>query len=102
MILQILKVINGDSSDFKSYQKEMYKIFYKKWIISEKLGLKKYLLDSDSVVDRSITYLKFLNIDEIMDLLFNYKFAKFSKIFVIRLAVKSLAFLRKSFSFKGA
>jgi flavin-dependent dehydrogenase len=98
----IEKYLNNDYSDFKNYQKEMYKMFYKKWTISEKLGLKKYLLDNDSVVDRSITYLKFLNIDEIMDLLFNYKFAKFSKIFVIRLAIKSLAFLRKSFSFKSS
>ncbi|BAY21962.1 monooxygenase FAD-binding protein [Calothrix sp. NIES-2100] len=97
----IEQYLNGEASDFKKYQKEMYKIFYKKWIISEKLGLKKYLLDSDKIVDRSITYLKFLNINEIMDLLFNYKFEKFSKIFVVRLAIKSWEFLRKSFGLKS-
>ncbi len=96
----IAKYLDNQSSDFQYYQKEMYKIFYKKWLISEKLGLKKYLLDSDTIVDRSISYLKFLNIHEIMDLLFNYKFEKFSKIFVVRLAVKNLEFLRNSFIFK--
>ncbi|BAY64812.1 monooxygenase FAD-binding protein [Calothrix brevissima NIES-22] len=96
----INKYLDNQSSDFQDYQKEMYKIFYKKWLISEKLGLKKYLLDSDTIVDKSISYLKFLNIHEIMDLLFNYKFEKFSKIFVVRLAVKSMEFLRNSFSFK--
>ncbi|MBW4562519.1 MAG: NAD(P)/FAD-dependent oxidoreductase [Mojavia pulchra JT2-VF2] len=94
----INQYLDGELVDFKNYQQEMYKVFYKKWIISEKLGMKKYLLDSDSLVDRSITYLKFLNIDEIVDLLFNYKFESFSKIFLIRLAVKSLSFLRKSLS----
>ncbi|MDZ8054222.1 MAG: NAD(P)/FAD-dependent oxidoreductase [Aulosira sp. ZfuVER01] len=98
----IEKYLNNEASDFRNYQKEMYKIFYKKWIISEKLGLKKYLLDSDNIVDRSITYLKFLNINEIMDLLFNYKFEKFSKIFIIRLFIKTLEFFRKSFGFKGS
>jgi len=69
----------GTTQIFKGYQQEMHQVFLKSWTISEKLGLKKYLADSDRLVDRVVNYLKPLSLEDVVDILFYYKFEKASK-----------------------
>lgn len=67
------------SSDFAEYQKEMHKQFAPKWNISEKMGIKRYLLDRDETIDQGIAYLSRLTAQDMIDVLFHYKFNKLSK-----------------------
>lgn len=71
--------LNAQLADFKPYQQEMRQVFLQTWTVSEKLGMKKYLEDSDELVDRVIRYLKPLTLEEVVDILFYYKFEKASK-----------------------
>ena len=64
---------------FTGYQAEMHQVFLEKWQLSEKLGLKKYLEDSDELVDKVIAYLQPLNLEDVVDILFYYKFERLSK-----------------------
>lgn len=97
----IQKYLNNEVRDFQEYQKEMHKVFYTKWNLSEKLGMKKYLQDSDELVDRAIAYLKYLKIEDLIDILFYYKFEKISKAFRAAFLKKSLSFFKRlsKFSF---
>jgi flavin-dependent dehydrogenase len=67
------------SANFAEYQKEMHKHFATKWNISEKMGIKRYLLDRDETIDRGIAYLSRLTAQDMVDVLFYYKFNKLSK-----------------------
>jgi digeranylgeranylglycerophospholipid reductase len=69
----------GQSKNFDGYQEEMHGIFLAKWKISERLGMKKYLEDADSLVDRVVALLKPMSLEEIVDVLFFYRFEKVSK-----------------------
>lgn len=71
--------LQGEPSSFKDYQKELHDIFLKPWKISEKLGMKKYLEDADELVDKVVTYLRPLALEDVVDILFYYKFEKASK-----------------------
>ena len=73
------RYLKGSAQNFDGYQQEMHRVFLKSWIISEKLGLKKYLADSDRVVDRVVNYLRPLKLEDVVDILFYYKFEKASK-----------------------
>jgi digeranylgeranylglycerophospholipid reductase len=61
---------------FDHYQSEMHRIFLNKWKVSEKLGLKKYIQDSDALVDKVVTYLAPLSLEQVVDLLFYYRFER--------------------------
>jgi digeranylgeranylglycerophospholipid reductase len=67
------------NAQFQGYQAEMHQVFLEKWQLSEKLGLKKYLEDSDELVDKVITYLQPLQLEDVVDILFYYKFERLSK-----------------------
>jgi len=84
----IQKYLRNEIGDFRGYQKEMYKIFYQKWKFSEILGRKKYLMDSDDLIDNTISNLRHFSLEDIVDILFYYKFSKFSKGFWSRLVKK--------------
>jgi digeranylgeranylglycerophospholipid reductase len=71
--------LQGKSQNFEGYEAEMHRVFLKDWTISEKLGLKKYLADSDRLVDRVVNYLRPLKLEDVVDILFYYKFEKASK-----------------------
>jgi digeranylgeranylglycerophospholipid reductase len=43
------------------------------------LGLKKYLEDSDELVDQVIAYLQPFKLEDVVDILFYYKFERLSK-----------------------
>lgn len=73
------RYLKGTGQNFDGYQQEMHQVFLKSWTISEKLGLKKYLADSDRLVDRVVNYLRPLTLEDVVDILFYYKFEKASK-----------------------
>jgi flavin-dependent dehydrogenase len=73
------RYLKGSAQNFDGYEQEMHQVFLKSWTISEKLGLKKYLADSDRLVDRVVNYLRPLKLEDVVDILFYYKFEKASK-----------------------
>jgi len=78
-VTYIDRYLKGTVQNFDGYQQEMHQVFLKSWTISEKLGLKKYLADSDRLVDRVVNYLRPLKLEDVVDILFYYKFEKASK-----------------------
>jgi digeranylgeranylglycerophospholipid reductase len=73
------RLLSGQSLNFEGYKKEMHDIFLAKWKMSERLGMKKYLEDADSLVDRVVALLKPMTLEEIVEVLFFYRFEKVSK-----------------------
>jgi flavin-dependent dehydrogenase len=73
----IQNYLKGEISDFGEYQKEMQQYFSKKWNISEKISRGVYLEYSDERIDRGVAYLKYLSLEDIIDVLFYYKFERF-------------------------
>jgi digeranylgeranylglycerophospholipid reductase len=71
--------LSGKNLTFSGYQQDMHRVFLKDWQVSERLGLKKYLADSDKLVDKVVNYLKPLKLEDVVDILFYYKFEKASK-----------------------
>lgn len=67
------------NTDFAEYQKEMHQHFAPKWNISEKMGIQRYLIDSDAKIDKGIAYLSGLSAQDMVDILFHYKFDRLSK-----------------------
>ncbi|MBE9130184.1 MULTISPECIES: NAD(P)/FAD-dependent oxidoreductase [unclassified Coleofasciculus] len=76
---QIQLYLKNKSSSFKAYQREMQRKFANQWNLSEKIGMKRYLVDSDEKIDWGVAYLSPLKIQDMMDILFYYKFEKLSK-----------------------
>jgi flavin-dependent dehydrogenase len=72
----IKNYLNNDLSSFRGYQREVRRNFYVRWKLSEILGRKKYLQQSDRLIDKSIGYSKFLTVEDLIDILFYYKFEK--------------------------
>jgi flavin-dependent dehydrogenase len=75
----IEKYLENEIGDFSEYQKEMLREFGTKWNISERLAIKKYTQDTDDLIEKAVAYLSALNAEDIMDLMFYYKFEKISK-----------------------
>jgi digeranylgeranylglycerophospholipid reductase len=73
------RFLSNQSKNFDGYKEEMHSIFLAKWKMSERLGMKKYLEDADSLVDRVVALLKPMSLEEIVDVLFFYRFEKVSK-----------------------
>ena len=58
----------------------MHRKFDKKWHISERLAVRKYIDDvNDVLTDKMIAYLKYMKTEDVMDILFYYKFEKISR-----------------------
>jgi len=76
----IEKYLDGKISDFRDYEAEMHRKFDKKWHISERLAVRKYIDDvNDELTDKMISYLKYMKTEDVMDILFDYKFEKISR-----------------------
>lgn len=75
----IEKYLTNSATDLAEYQKEMQQHFAPKWNISEKMGIQRYLIDSDQKIDRGIAYLSGLSAQDMVDILFHYKFERLSK-----------------------
>jgi Dehydrogenases (flavoproteins) len=67
-------------SDFRDYETEMHCKFDRKWNISERLAVRKYIDDvNDELTDKTISYLKYMKTEDVMEILFDYKFEKISR-----------------------
>jgi digeranylgeranylglycerophospholipid reductase len=76
----IEKYLDGKMSDFRDYETEMHRKFDRKWNISERLAVRKYIDDvNDELTDKMISYLKYMKTKDVMDILFDYKFEKISR-----------------------
>jgi digeranylgeranylglycerophospholipid reductase len=71
--------LSGKNLKFSGYRKAMHQVFMKDWQVSERLGMKKYLMDSDKLVDQMVNYFKPLKLEDVVNILFYYKFEKVSK-----------------------
>ena len=68
------EMIQGQRHDFQGYRQEMHRLFRRKWQISEKLALKMYLYNTDALIDLLVVKLNSLSLEQIVDLLFFYRF----------------------------
>ncbi len=75
----ITGVLQGTRPDFSGYREAMHRQFLVPWRMSERLALKKYLSDSDRLVDKVVTYLAPFSLEEVVAILFDYRFEKISK-----------------------
>ncbi|MDB9425546.1 NAD(P)/FAD-dependent oxidoreductase [Microcystis aeruginosa CS-564/01] len=71
--------LQGKSSNFAAYQQRMQEYFQPKWNLSDRLSRKVYLEYSDARIDQGVSYLKYLSTQDIIDVLFYYKFEKYTK-----------------------
>jgi flavin-dependent dehydrogenase len=75
----IEEYLQGKSSNFATYQRAMQQHFQPKWSLSDRLSRRVYLEYSDTRIDRGVSYLKYLSLEDIIDILFYYKFEKYTK-----------------------
>ena len=76
----IQSYLEGKISGFRDYETEMHRKFDKKWNISERLAVRKYIDDvNDELTDKIISYLKYMKTEDVRDILFDYKFEKISR-----------------------
>ncbi|WP_341734026.1 NAD(P)/FAD-dependent oxidoreductase [Microcoleus sp. EPA2] len=74
------KYLDGQISSFRDYEREMHRKFDKKWHISERLAVRKYIDDvNDVLTDKIISYLKYMKTEEVMNIIFDYKFEIISR-----------------------
>jgi flavin-dependent dehydrogenase len=71
--------LNQETSDFKNYRREIKSLLANKWNLSAQISRKVYLEYSDPQIDRGVNYLRNLTIQDMMDILFYYKFTKASR-----------------------
>jgi len=71
--------LDGKITSFQPYQAEMYRVFLKTWNLSEKLSRRRYLQDSDELLDKIVTYLQPLSLEDVVQVLFYYRFELLSK-----------------------
>ncbi|OIP74950.1 MAG: dehydrogenase [Oscillatoriales cyanobacterium CG2_30_44_21] len=71
--------LKGDRLDFNGYREEMHSIFLTKWKMSESLSSRVYIEGADTLVDKVVSYLKPMKLEDIVRVLFYYEFDKVSK-----------------------
>ncbi|PSF35185.1 NAD(P)/FAD-dependent oxidoreductase [Aphanothece hegewaldii CCALA 016] len=71
--------LQNNHQDFKSYEAELKQYFSQRWNWSEQISRKVYLEYSDARIDQGVSYLKYLSLDDIIDILFHYTFEKYTK-----------------------
>jgi flavin-dependent dehydrogenase len=75
----IHQFLEGKTDNFDSYQQQMHSVFLNKWNISEKLANKKYTQDTDALVNKTFSYLDGMKLEDVVDILFYYRFEKVSR-----------------------
>lgn len=75
----IQKYLKKQLSSFHPYQKEMQRRYAIKWNLSEQMARKRYMQDSDELIDKGVKYLKSLTVEDMMNILFEYNFQKLYK-----------------------
>ncbi|MEO1590315.1 MAG: NAD(P)/FAD-dependent oxidoreductase [Cyanobacteria bacterium J06632_22] len=91
----IVRFLAGETKTLEAYRTEMHDVFLKKWQISERLALKKYSEDPDDLVDKIVSYLRPMPLEEVIDVLFFYKFEKVTKGLGRYLFFKAVSNLKK-------
>lgn len=71
--------LKGMIDELSQYQQEMQREYADIWNLSEKLALKKYTQDTDVLIEKIVIYLSALKAEDIMDLIFYYKFEKITR-----------------------
>jgi digeranylgeranylglycerophospholipid reductase len=71
--------LQNNHQDFRSYEAELKQYFSRRWNWSEQISRKVYLEYSDARIDQGVSYLRYLSLDDILDILFYYKFEKYTK-----------------------
>ncbi len=75
----IQRYLAGQVASFQPYQAEMHRVFLKTWNLSEQLSKKRYLQDEDEILDKMVNYLQPLSLEDVVDILFYYRFDRLSK-----------------------
>ncbi len=75
----IKKYLDKHLSSFRPYQREMQRRYAFKWNLSEQMGRRRYMQDSDELIDKGVKYLKSLTVEDMMNILFEYNFQKLYK-----------------------
>ncbi len=65
--------------DFSDYQRHLHQRFKRSWDFSEAAAKRVYLQYSDRTIDKGLAYLGTLELSEVIDLLFYYRFEKITK-----------------------
>ncbi|MCU0534906.1 MAG: NAD(P)/FAD-dependent oxidoreductase [Hydrococcus sp. Prado102] len=87
--------LKNEIDSFASYQKQMKEVFERDWKQCDRIRKKVYLEYSDRKIDLGVAYLKYLSINDLIDILFYYKFDKFSKGLLKYIYLKLELFLKK-------
>lgn len=82
-------------SSFAGYKKSLYQTFQPTWDLSAKIAEKVYLQKLDKIIDQQFDHLKTLTIDDMMDILFEYKLGKVKNIFLNYLRVQMQQFFNQ-------
>lgn len=93
----IVGLLQGTRQDFSGYREAMHRQFLAPWTMSERLALKKYLADSDRLVDKVVTYLAPFSLEEVVAILFDYRFETISKGFGAYFRRKVTSFLLRPY-----
>ena len=75
----IEKYLDQSLSSFRPYQREMQIRYAIKWNLSEQMARRRYMQDSDELIDKGVNYLKSLTVEDMMNILFEYEFKKLYK-----------------------
>ena len=75
----IEKYLENKISDFQDYPQALKAHFLPQWNLSEQLSRKVFLDYSDRRIDQGVGYLKYLSFQDILDILFYYRFEKYTK-----------------------
>lgn len=75
----IEKYLDNRLSSFRGYRREMKWRYGIRWNLSEQMGRKRYMLDSDEFIDKGVAYLGSLTMEDMMGVLFDYNFQKLYK-----------------------
>jgi digeranylgeranylglycerophospholipid reductase len=73
--------LSNKNSDFTSYQKELNRYFGYKWIFSEWFMKNLFTTHNDALIDKAVKHFGHMNNEEIIDVIFNYKFTRTIKSF---------------------
>lgn len=70
----VVDYLRGDGQAFEKYEQAMKAHFAEPWQRTEKLSQRVYLEFGDRQIDLGVTYLSYLRYDDVLDLLFHYRF----------------------------
>jgi flavin-dependent dehydrogenase len=68
--------LSGHTQALKDYERATKAHFGKPWQQSERLNQRIYYEFSDAKIDLGVTYLRYFKYDQVLDILFNYRFDK--------------------------